>query len=97
MTVYYYEEIIRYFIECVTLMYLSMDEVSKGITYFKKNTKGNKHIEYDVLEYLEIFELYDEWIKEYEENINVLKDYPRLKEKYQEYKEKINIKKENEM
>lgn len=71
--IYDCEEIINYFVECITYIYFDLCEVDKGIAYFHKNyIKSDKEIkEYIILDWLNNFELYDFWIKEYEKHINV--------------------------
>lgn len=83
-------EYIRYFIECIVDLYFYLGEVDNGINYFHKNfTETTKEVkEYILLELIENFELYDEWIKEYEKHIGKIDYRDSLKEKYNKLKNK---------
>ena len=82
---YYVIEDINHFIKCVLMIYADLPELSEGITYFKNNyiEKSKESMEYDLLEILDIFELNEEWIKEYEINCKDTNNI-RLKERYEE-------------
>lgn len=81
-------EYVEYFTECIVDLHFRLGEVDKGITYFHKNyTETTKEVkEYILLELLEKFELYDDWIKEYEKHMGKIDYRDSLKEKYNEFK-----------
>lgn len=80
----------NYFAECIIDIYIELCEVENGISYFHKQyIKKDKEIkEYILLEKLEEFGLYKEWILEYEKHLGEIDYRDRLKEKYKEYKSK---------
>lgn len=75
-------------IECIIDIYFEICEIDKGISYFHKNyiEKDKEIIEYIILQKLEDFEFYKEWILEYEKNLGKISYRNSLKEKYEEYK-----------
>ena len=83
------EEYLNYFVECVVQIYFDLCEIQEGIKYFHKQyIKKDKEIkEYILLEMLEEFELYKEWILEYEIQAEKIDYRDSLREKYKEYKE----------
>ena len=91
-SIYECEKSINYFVECITYIYFDLCEIDKGIAYFHKNyIESNKEVkEYIILDWLDFYELYDFWIKEYEKHVNV--GYREsLKEKYKELLRKVGI------
>lgn len=79
---------INYFVECAVAIYFELAEIKEGITYFNKQyiETQNEVKEYILLEMLEDFELYNEWVAEYEKHIGKINYRERLKLKYNEYK-----------
>lgn len=87
---YQIEEVINTYIECILFLYIYLSDIDGGIKYYQKNYKEtNVEVkEYILLEKLEMFDLEEEWIKEYESNTI---DYRNsLKEKYKKLKKKYN-------
>ena len=83
------EDHINNFVECVCYIYFELSEIDNGIRFFHKEyIEKNKEIkEYILLNMLDMFELDDEWIKEYEKHKNI--DYREsLRGKYKELKSK---------
>lgn len=82
------QEYTNYFVECIMDIYFELCEVKEGIRYFQKHyIERDKEIkEYILLEKLEEFELYKEWIMEYEKHLGKIDYRDRLKEKYTKYK-----------
>ena len=80
----------NYFIECIVDIYIQLCEVKNGISYFHKQyINRNKEIkEYILLEKLEEYGLYKEWILEYEKHLEKIDYRNELKEKYKEYKKR---------
>ena len=80
----------NYFIECIVDIYIQLCEVKNGISYFHKQyINRNKEIkEYILLEKLEEYGLYKEWILEYEKHLERIDYRNELKEKYKEYKKR---------
>lgn len=90
---YTIEEKINTFVECIVYIYFDLNEVDNGIKYFHKYYKkrDNEIKEYILLNYLEYYELDEEWIEEYEKHLNL--DYRKsLKEHYKLLKDKISLK-----
>lgn len=85
---YYIEQNYNDFVLCMAEIYFNMLQIDKGIKYFQKNyIEELKEIkEYVLLNKLEENELFDEWIKEYEKNMNKIKYRESLNEKYQKLK-----------
>lgn len=81
----------NYFVECIVDIYFELCEAKEGIQYFHKQyIEKNKEIkEYIILEQLEEFELYKEWILEYEKYMEKIEYRDSLKEKYDELKIQI--------
>lgn len=78
----------NYFIECIVDIYFELREAKEGIEYFHKQyLEQSKEVkEYIILEQLEAFELYKEWILEYEKYLGKIEYRNYLKEKYNEFK-----------
>ncbi len=82
------EEKINYLIKCIIDIYFDLEEVKKGITYFNQQyVESNREIkEYILLEKIDEYELYDEWIEEYEKHLGKISYRDSLKERYEELK-----------
>ncbi len=84
------EEYLNYFVKCIVYLYFELYEVEKGIKYFKKQyieqTLDVK--EYMLLEIIEKYGFYKEWINEYEKNLGKISYKDSLKEKYNKLKAK---------
>ena len=80
----------NYFVECIVDIYIELCEVKNGISYFHKQyINRDKEIkEYILLEKLEEYGLYKEWILEYEKHLEKIDYRNELKEKYKEYKKR---------
>lgn len=80
----------NYFVECIVDIYIELCEVKNGISYFHKQyINRDKEIkEYILLEKLEEYGLYKEWILEYEKHLERIDYRNELKEKYKEYKKR---------
>ena len=80
----------NYFVECIVDIYIELCEVKNGISYFHKQyINRDKEIkEYILLEKLEEYGLYKEWILEYEKHLEKIDYRSELKEKYKEYKKR---------
>ena len=80
------KEYLDYFVECIVHIYFELYEIQEGIKYFHKYYISiDKEIkEYILLEMLEEFGFYKEWILEYESNIGKIAYRDSLKEKYKE-------------
>lgn len=78
----------NYFVECIVDIYFELCEIKEGIEYFHKQyIEKNKEIkEYIILEKLEEFKLYEQWILEYEKHMGKIEYRENLKEKYNELK-----------
>ncbi len=77
-------------VESIVNLYLDLNLIDEAISYFHKNynEKDKEVKEYIILTLLEDYELYEEWIIEYEKH-NV--EYREsLKEKYREFKKNNN-------
>ena len=81
---------VNYFVECIIDIYIELCEVKNGISYFHKQyINRDKEIkEYILLEKLEEYGLYKEWILEYEKHLERIDYRNELKEKYKEYKKR---------
>lgn len=81
---------VNYFVECIIDIYIELCEVKNGISYFHKQyINRDKEIkEYILLEKLEEYGLYKEWILEYEKHLEKIDYRNELKEKYKEYKKR---------
>ena len=86
------EEYTNYFVECVVDIYFELCEIKDGITYFNKQyIEKNKEIkEYVLLQKMEEFKLYKEWVLEYEKHLGKISYRDSLKEKYTKYKNELN-------
>ncbi len=80
------EQYVNYFVECIVDIYFRLYETDKGIRYFHKQyiEKIKEIKEYILLSKLEDFELYNEWIEEYEKHIGKISYRENLKEKYKQ-------------
>lgn len=80
----------NYFVECIVDIYIELCEVKNGISYFHEQyINRDKEIkEYILLEKLEEYGLYKEWILEYEKHLEKIDYRSELKEKYKEYKKR---------
>ena len=87
---YSLKEYHNYFVECIIDIYFNLCEVDDGIKYFHKNyIYRDKEIkEYILLELLDDFELYKDWIKEYESHIGKIDYRDSLKDRYKVLKKK---------
>ena len=88
---YEFQEKMNYCTECIIYIYFNLHEVDNGIKYFKKNyIEENKEVkEYILLDRLEMYDLYKDWIKEYESVVNKIDLRDSLKEKYEKIKLEI--------
>lgn len=80
------EEQMNNFVKYVTRMYFEIGEVDKGIKYFQKNYvyKIKEIKEYILLEIVDKFEFYDEWIAEYEKYLGKINYREYLQTRYKE-------------
>ena len=80
----------NYFVECIVDIYIELCEVKNGISYFHEQyiNKDKEIKEYILLEKLEEYGLYKEWILEYEKHLEKIDYRSELKEKYKEYKKR---------
>ena len=85
------KEDINNIIYAITNIYFTLDEFDKGIKYFQKNylEKIFEVKEFILLEEIEKYHRYDEWIKEYESHQILYRE--SLKEKYQKFKNSKSI------
>jgi hypothetical protein len=83
------EEDINNFVECILEINLKLSNYESGIKYFHSNyiAKDIEIKEYILLGKLEKLDLQEEWLKEYESNINKIEFRDSLNEKYYELKE----------
>ena len=81
------EDQLNSFVECVVYMYFNLYEVDKGIKYFQKEYvyKQKEIKEYILLEIIEEYGFYKEWINEYEKHIGKIDYRDSLKEKYSKF------------
>ena len=81
---------VNYFVECIVDIYIELCEVKNGISYFHEQyiNKDKEIKEYILLEKLEEYGLYKEWILEYEKHLERIDYRNELKEKYKEYKKR---------
>ena len=81
-------EYVNYFVECIVDILFQLCEVKEGITYFHKQyIERNKEVkEYILLEKIEEFNLYKEWVLEYEKHLGKISYRHSLQEKYAQYK-----------
>ncbi len=86
------EKYLNDFVQCVVCLYFDLYEVNKGIKYFQKQYiyKLKEVKEYILLQIIEEYGFYKEWINEYEKNLGKISYRDSLKEKYKELKENIN-------
>ena len=87
---FFVKEEINAYTTLVLFLSIRINQVDDGIKFFYKNYIENSRetLMYILLGYLETFELYDEWIREYEKKkINYRNS---LKEKYEEIKKKVD-------
>ena len=87
------EELINDFSETILKIYIKLDKTDLGIKYFQTNyIESQREIkEYVLLNILKNYELYSEYIKEYESKMNKVEfreslqiDYKRIKREYDE-------------
>ena len=79
---------IRNLAETVLFLSIDLNDVKNGIKYLRSHLNEHKEVrEYIILERLEMFELYDEWIEEYESHKIDYRD--ELKQKYLLFKKKV--------
>ena len=85
---YYKRESINAYVSCVTNLYLSINEPENAINFFEKNyiEYSKEVLEYIILEKLEDFDYYKEWIDEYERHMFSIDYRDSLKDKYKEFK-----------
>ena len=90
---YWEREYYNYHVECVFDIYINLCEYRAGTKFFHEyyfeQTKEVK--EYILLEKLKRMELYNEWIREYEKNLNKIDYRESLQRDYLEIKEKIVV------
>lgn len=91
---YELEEQHNRFIEGIVQLYFILNEVEEGVRYFHKNyTYYDKEIkEYVLLNIMDDYELYKEWVLEYEAHLKKIDYRDSLKERYKEIKKIINKK-----
>ena len=80
------QELLNEYVECVTDIYFELEEIEKGIKFFHKNyIERSKEIkEYVLLNKLDVADLIDAWLKEYEQNMNKINFRESLKKRYEE-------------
>ena len=85
---YYKRESINAYVSCVTNLYLSINEPENAINFFENNyiEYSKEVLEYILLEKLEDFDYYKEWIDEYERHMFSIDYRHSLKDKYKEFK-----------
>lgn len=86
---YYLEKMLNLYTYGVLLFYLQLKEYNTGIKFFHQNAKehSDEVLEYVLLEILEYHDLFEEWIKEYENHPKI--DYREsLQEKYEKFEYK---------
>ncbi len=86
------EEYLNNFVKCVAYLYFNLYEVENGIKYFQKRYvyKIKEIKEYILLEMIEEYGFYNEWVNEYERHIGKIGYRDSLKEKYKVLKANIN-------
>ncbi len=86
------EEYLNNFVRCVVYLYFNLYEVENGIRYYQKQYEYSvKEVkEYILLEMIEEYGFYNEWLNEYEKHIGKIAYRDSLKEKYKELKANIN-------
>lgn len=85
---YNIENDINSFTQCILEIYILQNEYEKGIKYFKDNYEedDNEIKEYILFRILDAYNLKDEWIKEYEKNIDLVDYRDSIKERYKKLK-----------
>ena len=85
------EVMLNYFVENIVYIYFDLYETDKGIKYFKKQyvCKNKEVKEYILLEMIDEYDFYIEWINEYEKNVGKIPYRESLKEKYKELKKRL--------
>lgn len=85
------EVMLNYFVENIVYIYFDLYETDKGIKYFKKKyvCKNKEVKEYILLEMIDEYDFYIEWINEYEKNVGKIPYRESLKEKYKELKKRL--------
>lgn len=80
---------INHYVTIILILYIYLNEIEKGCKYYIKNHKENNNEinMYCLLDHLKHFELYEDWIREYESNKVDYRD--SLKKEYNEIKKKI--------
>ncbi len=86
------KEYLNYFVKCVVYLYFDLYEIDKGIKYFKKQyiEQQMEIKEFILLEIIEEYGFYKEWIDEYEKNLGKISYRDSLKEKYNKLKASVN-------
>ena len=79
----------NHYITIILVLYIYLNEIEKGCIYYIKNHKeNNDEINmYCLLDHLKHFKLYEDWIREYENNKVDYRD--SLKKEYAEFKKKL--------
>lgn len=85
------KEQLNYLVDCILYIYIDLYEPQEGIKYFLKEyiEKDPEVKEYILLNILEKYELYEEWIKEYESKHKKINFRAGLKEKYNKIKKQV--------
>ena len=85
---FYLTELINDYVKLNLHILVSVNEIKKGIDFFRANyIEDNKEEkEYILLSELEELNLIAEWIYEYEKNVNKINFSDSLKEKYHKFK-----------
>ena len=75
---------------CILDIFISLNKIDEGIKYFHKycSEPTSEVKEYVLLEELEKYELYEDWIKEYESHKNAYRD--SIKENYSKFKNMVS-------
>ncbi len=86
ITLFELEEKHNRLVEYITCLCLNFENIDNGIKYFQKNyiEKFTEIREYKLLNIIEKYELYDDWMKEYE--AHKIKYREELQEKYEKFK-----------
>ena len=81
---YELEETLNDFVQCNLEIYCDINEIDKGIKYFKDNyiSQDEEVKEYVLLEVLDNYSLIDEWVKEYESKKSKIAFRKSLRKRY---------------